>query len=143
MRCRIQVLLFYLLFFAAPYPQALLKAQYQTNSAIAEKTPADIQFTSQIFRSGKDLEWSRTYFESYQMTHEVSYLKLSAQFCLKSINRLTETQKQLSHTNRFYNLADQKRLRACQFYDMLKSKSFLLLPKHHLGGSGKSCQKSF
>ena len=144
MRCKIWVLFLSLFFLGIYLPYSDVIAQEQDNSAIVKKvTPADIEFTYQMHRSSKDLKWSRTYFSSYQMTGEVSYLNLAAQFCMKSINRLADTQRQLSRTTRFYNQADQKRLQACDYYLMLQNKSFLLLPKYHLAGSGKSCDKSF
>jgi predicted secreted protein len=121
-------------------PLVELNAQNSVEPGTVKKTPANIEFTSQMSRAKKDLVWSRTYFNSYQMTTEVSYLKLSAGFCLKSINRLAETLKQLSRTTKFYNMADQKRLQACQYYDILQRKSFLLLPKYHLNNPGASCQ---
>jgi len=104
------------------------------------KTPKEIRFTYQMNRSAKDLKWSVTYFESYKKSGEVSYLNLAAQFCLKTINRLFNTQNLLSRTTRFYQQADQKRLQACQYYDMLQKQSFLLAPVHHLADTELACQ---
>lgn len=104
------------------------------------KTPIDIQFTMQMSRSQQDFQWSQTYFDSYKKTLEIHYLKLAADFCRKSIIRLSEMQKTLSRITRFYNQADQKRLQACQFYEKLQRESFLLETKYHLDGSGSDCQ---
>ena len=104
------------------------------------KPPVDIQFTNQMTRSRKDMQWSQTYHASYKRTKEIPYLQLAAKFCLKAINRLADTQKSISRTTKFYNMADEKRLQACQFYTKLQRMSFLLEPKHHLRGSGNACE---
>ncbi|MCG8336784.1 MAG: hypothetical protein MJE63_19940 [Proteobacteria bacterium] len=114
------------------------RQQPQTKQAV--KPPVDIQFTNQMTRSRKDMQWSQTYHASYKRTKEIPYLQLAASFCLKAINRLADTQKSISRTTKFYNMADEKRLQACQFYTKLQRMSFLLEPKHHLGGSGNACK---
>lgn len=140
MRVRLFVLICFVVTLFASQNLNWIKAQEAAPAVPKSKTPADIEFTRQMSRAKKDLEWSETYFQSYQMTNEVSYLKLSAQFCMKSIRRLADTQNQLSRTTKFYNLVDQKRLHACQYYDMLQKKSFLLQSRHFLNDSGSSCR---
>ncbi len=112
--------------------------QLQTKQPV--KPPVDIQFTNQMTRSRKDMQWSRTYHDSYRRTKEIPYLQLAAEFCLKAINRLADTQKSISRTTKFYNMADKKRLQACRFYTKLQRMSFLLEPKYHLRGSGNACK---
>ena len=112
----------------------------QPQTGQSAKPPVDIQFTNQMTRSRKDMQWSQTYHASYKRTREIPYLQLAAKFCLKAINRLSDTQKSISRTTKFYNMADEKRLQACQFYTKLQRMSFLLEPKHHLRGSGNACK---
>ena len=113
----------------------------QTRPAQSQKlTPETVQFTERMNQAAKDMEWANTYYNSYRQTQEVPYLRLSAVFCGKAIVMLAETQQLLARTTAFFNRADQKRLQACQFYDKLQKKSFLLAPEHRLQDSGSICE---
>ncbi len=116
------------------------KTQPNSQPQKSVKPPIDIQFTNQMSRSKKDMDWSKTYHDSYQRTKEIPYLQLAAQFCLKAVNRLADAQKMIPRTTKFYNMADEKRLYACQFYTKLQRMSFLLEPKNHIRGSGDACK---
>lgn len=102
-------------------------------------TPESLQYTTRMNRALKDMEWSETYYKSYLQTRESSYLILASAFCAKAIVNYADIQQYLPRTTAFYNQADQKRLQACQFYDKLQKKSFLLTPENHLPDSGPIC----
>lgn len=117
-----------------------IKAQDQTAPLDPIKTPSDIEFTNQMSRARKDYVWSQTYYKSYRRTQEVPYLKLAGNFCLQSIQRLSNMLTKLSRTTKFYSMADEKRLQACRFYDKLQKESFILKIKDHLPGTGSACR---
>lgn len=100
----------------------------------------ELNYTYWMSRGARDMQWSKTYFESYITTNEKRYLLLAAEHCKKAIEIYFKTQSFLSRTTKFFSQADQKRLYACQFYDRIQKKSFLLTPRYHVGNIGSSCQ---
>ncbi len=117
----------------------VMAAEQLKNQSVLD--PAKIKFTHRMSQSEKNFAWSDTYYKSFKKTKEPRYLGLAANHCLKAISMLHDTQMLLSRTTRFYNQADKKRLRACEFYKLLQQKSFLLPRFYHLKSSGIQCQK--
>jgi len=131
-----------ILFFLIPALLSLdltLSAQQPGQPSGTAVTPTvQVSFSDRLFASAREMKWSRLYFQSYDKTSEIAYLKLSAVHCLNAIQMMKETQASLSNTTRYYYVAKNEKISACRFYDRLLSASQRLAPEHHLNEIDRS-----
>ena len=78
------------------------------------------------------MDWSKTYYLSFQKTREAIYLKLAATHCTNAVKVLKATQVSFPNTTRFYYKAKNRRFTACRFYEELQETALRLDPRHHI-----------
>ena len=106
--------------------------QTARKNTVQEQQQPKIRFSKNISQSNREMNWSRTYYLSFQKTNETIYLKLSADHCANAIRVLRTTQDSFPNTTPFYYKAKNKRVIACRFYNSLQETALRLGPDHYI-----------
>ena len=106
----------------------------QTEPQGAQPAPPKpkVTFSQNMNQTNRELDWSRTYYLSFQKTKEAIYLKLAGAHCANAIKVLKATQASFPNTTRFHYKAKNKRYTACRFFEELQETALRLGPSHHI-----------
>ncbi|MDT8446463.1 MAG: hypothetical protein RRB13_06150 [bacterium] len=93
---------------------------------------APMPYADRIYQAQTAQGWSKTYYESFKRSQEYRYLRLAADYCLRSMQILYDTQNSLKKTESFYYQTRNKRIYACDYYELLQEASYQLETSQYL-----------
>jgi hypothetical protein len=131
-------------FLLAAFLISVTAVSAQESGSVSDQTvdhTPTIDFGTRLSTAAREMQWSQTYWRSYEKTGEIPYLHLSAQHCRNAIQLMLETQSLLPSTTRLHYVAKNEKFQACRYYQHLRSASERLSVEHHLSAvDGNACQ---